>query len=75
MAKALHKCIGKNIRQLRLDKNLSQEDVAEKLGISRNAYGAIERGESNPSIDRISDIYSVFGINLNTVFNNIKTIN
>ena len=72
MGMTLQKRIGKNIRQLRLIKGFSQEFVAEKLGISRNAFGAIERGESNPSISRIGEIYSLFGINLGKIFDEIK---
>lgn len=32
-------------RDLRLDKRLTQEEVAERLGVSQATYSAIERGE------------------------------
>ncbi len=41
--------IGDNIRKVRRLKELKQEYVAEKIGISTVAYGRIERGETDIS--------------------------
>jgi transcriptional regulator with XRE-family HTH domain len=38
--------IGDNIRRLREEKNYTQQYIADKLKLSRTAYGAIERNES-----------------------------
>ena len=57
---AVHEKI-KFIRQL---KGWSQEDMAEKLAMSVNGYGAIERGETNVNISRLEQIALVFGIEL-----------
>lgn len=38
---------GKRIRQLRLEKGVSQEQLADGAGIERSYMGAIERGEYN----------------------------
>ena len=43
--------IGKNIRKFRLMRNLRQEDLAEKAGLSINYVGALERGEKIPSLE------------------------
>ena len=37
---------GKRIRQLRIDKKLSQENISADLGISIDGYRKIERGWS-----------------------------
>lgn len=37
--------------ELRLKQGLSQQDVAERLGISRQYYQMIERGERQKSLD------------------------
>ena len=37
--------------ELRLKKGLSQQDVAERLGISRQYYQMIERGERQKRLD------------------------
>lgn len=39
--------IGRQIRSLRVQKNLRREDMAERAGLSMAYIGAIERGERN----------------------------
>ena len=39
--------IGHSIQQIRLEQKLSQEKLAEKVGVHRNHIGRIERGETN----------------------------
>lgn len=72
MSKVFLKKVGKNIRKLRLEKGLSQEKIAEALGISRNAFGLIERGISNTSIARLNVIYKILGVNLGKIFEDIN---
>ncbi len=47
---AFYKNIGKNIKFLRKEENLSQERLAEKIGVSRNYIGMIERAEANAPV-------------------------
>ena len=69
----LHEKI-KFIRQL---KGWSQEEVANKLEMSVNGYGSIERGETDVKLSRLEQIAHVFemellellGLNEKTVFN------
>ncbi|OOR87805.1 transcriptional regulator [Moraxella caviae] len=58
-----------NIRKLREQKQWSQEYMAEQLGLSKNGYAKIERGESRPSLDRLEQITAVFGISMTDLFN------
>lgn len=51
----------KFIRQL---KGWSQEEVADKLAMSANGYGSIERGETDVNLSRLEQIADVFGIEL-----------
>lgn len=46
--KALLK-FGKHIRDIRKARDLSQEKLAEKMGVHRTYIGMIERGEKNPT--------------------------
>ena len=51
---------GKRIRQLRTEKNLSQEQLAELTGFHRTYIGMIERGERNISLSNIGVFAKVF---------------
>ena len=49
------KAIGRNIRTARMDMNLTQEDVAERLKISQLHFGRLERGPSRFAGDARAD--------------------
>lgn len=49
-----------NIELIRKTKNLSREDVAEKLKISLSTYGKIETGESGMTLERLYELAGVF---------------
>ncbi|WP_163597804.1 helix-turn-helix domain-containing protein [Moraxella catarrhalis] len=57
-----------NIRKFREQKQWSQEYMAKQLGLSKNGYAKIERGESRPSLDRLEQITAVFGIGMTDLF-------
>ena len=50
-----------NIRSIRVLKNLSQEYVAESLGISQSAYGKLERGETRITWEKLERIANILG--------------
>ncbi len=57
-----HIIIGKRIKEERKRLNLTQEEVAEKVGMDYKYLSAIERGASKPSLDiflRIADALKV----------------
>ena len=54
--------IGKNIRKYRLSKKLTQEDLAEKIDLSPNYIGMIERGEKTPSLETFISILNALEI-------------
>lgn len=51
------------IAELRKSLNLTQDEFAKKLGLSRNYIWMIEKGERIPPDRTISDICRIFGIN------------
>ena len=51
-----------NLIQLRKINNLSQEDIAEKIGVSRQTLSKYETGESLPDIDRCKQLAELFGV-------------
>lgn len=50
------------IRKLRVTRRISQTEVAQKLGISQNAYSRIERGLTRISTERLQKLAEIFGI-------------
>lgn len=56
--------IAENIRKLRHDLNLSQEQLAERLGVRFQAVSKWERGETYPDIELLPSIASFFGISV-----------
>lgn len=53
---------GKRLRELRKEKGLSQEALAEKLNISKCHYGSIERSVRGCSIDLLLDFAELFHV-------------
>lgn len=58
------------IRELREQNDWTQEQMAEKLGITRNGYAKIERGESMPNLERLNDIATLFGVEITELLDN-----
>ncbi|OOF38179.1 transcriptional regulator [Rodentibacter mrazii] len=56
--------INEKIRQLREQYQLSQENMAEKLGMSVTGYAKIERGEVRSTLPRLEQISEVFEMDI-----------
>lgn len=63
--------IGKNIRQFRIEKKMSQEDLAEKAGLSSNYIGMIERGEKVPSLTTFINILNSLGVSADMILTDV----
>ncbi|HEX4774608.1 MAG TPA: helix-turn-helix transcriptional regulator [Candidatus Saccharimonadales bacterium] len=61
--------IGKKLQAARKLKDLTQQDVATKVGISRTYYSQIEKGERNPAATVIMDIVKVLGVDISNILN------
>ncbi len=59
--------IGKGIKKYRLAKKLRQEDLAEKVGLSANYIGMVERGEKTPSLESFISIINALEISADMV--------
>nr|WP_191986922.1 helix-turn-helix transcriptional regulator [Loigolactobacillus zhaoyuanensis] len=60
--------IQNKVRQFRLAQHLSQKEVAEKVGITRQTLSLIEKFAYNPSLKLCLNICYVFGRTLDEVF-------
>lgn len=56
--------INKNISYLRKTQKLSQEDVAEKVGVSRQTIAKWEAGDSIPDVINCSKLAEIFNVTL-----------
>ncbi len=62
--------LGEKIKQLRLDKNMTQDDLAKVCYVSRNAVSKWENDKGYPNIDSIKILSQVFHITIDDLLNN-----
>lgn len=58
-----------NLLMLRNLHNYSQEEVAEKVGVSRQAYAKWEKGETSPDIERCQRLAELYDTTIDTLVN------
>ena len=64
-----------NIKKLRKDNNLSQEELADKLGVSRQSISKWEQGDAYPEMDKLMQMAELFNVSLdNLVHSNISDV-
>lgn len=59
--------IPQNLRQLRIDCGLTQEQAAEKLHIARQTLSSYESGRTRPDVEMLVRLSEVYGVDLDTV--------
>lgn len=59
--------IGKNIRDLRVKRNMTQDELAEKLFVTRQTVSNYETGRSRPDIDMLASIAQALSTDANTL--------
>jgi len=61
--------IANNIRRLRFDHNeMTQGELAERIGMTRQTVAAIEQNKYSPSLEAAFRIANTFGVSLDEVF-------
>ncbi|WP_257884640.1 helix-turn-helix domain-containing protein [Variovorax sp. RO1] len=65
--------LGKHLKTLRIDRQLSQEELADKSEVDRTLISRIERGVANPSLMTLSIICFVLKITLSELVAPIRT--
>ncbi|PZD93611.1 XRE family transcriptional regulator [Paenibacillus sambharensis] len=56
--------MGDRLRELRLQKNISQEEVARHIGITRSAYSHYEINNRQPVYETLIKLSAFFGVSL-----------
>lgn len=64
----LHRKFGKRVQELRKERGLTQEDLADEVGVDRSYMGFVERGEKNATLDKIGKIAKALHIRLKELF-------
>ncbi|MBR4830509.1 MAG: helix-turn-helix domain-containing protein [Bacilli bacterium] len=59
-----------NLKKIRKEQNLSQEELADKLGVSRQAISKWESGQAYPEMDKIITICNMFNVNIDDLLHN-----
>ena len=54
--------LNQKITQLRNDNNWSQEELAEKLNVSRQSVSKWESGQAKPDLDKIIALSDIFDV-------------
>ncbi|OOF45219.1 hypothetical protein BKK51_07250 [Rodentibacter trehalosifermentans] len=60
--------VNETIRTMRELNQFTQEEMAEKLGITPNSYSKLERGISKISLERLEQIAQIFNINVSELY-------
>lgn len=63
--------IGGNLRKHRLAKKLRQEDLAERVGLSANYIGMIERGEKVPSLETFVTLLNALEVSADVILSDV----
>lgn len=62
-----------NLQKIRSEKNLSQEQLADKIGVSRQTISAWESGKASPELDKITAISKLFSVSIDELVGEIRT--
>ena len=54
-----------NIKRLRIQNNMTQEELAEKMFVSRQTVSSWETGRNQPDVDTLKALASVYGTDVN----------
>lgn len=64
MGESINVRFGKKVREERLKRNLSQEELAARAGVHRTYIGMIERAEKNITLENIEKIAKALGVHI-----------
>jgi transcriptional regulator with XRE-family HTH domain len=60
--------LGETIRRLRQERNLSQQELADKIGVSNNAISQFERGVTVPGVFTFVDLAKALDVTYGVLF-------
>ena len=64
-----YNAIGLRIREVRLNQNLTQEEIATKMGVSIAFLSRVERGHTRINLVRLSELCNILGVSEGQILN------
>lgn len=61
--------LGARIKAARKERGLTQERLAEQVGLSTRHIANVEKGDTNPSFEVLSTLVKALGVSVDAVFN------
>lgn len=71
----VRKSLGETLKEYRIKCNMTQEFVAETLGVSRQAVSKWENGSSDPSTANLLALAKLYGLSAEELLKNVSTEN
>jgi len=62
------KALGLRIKALRAERQITQEDLADRCGMFRTYMSRIESGQANPTLTMLHDIAAAFKVDIRDLF-------
>jgi len=60
--------LNNRLRVLRAEKEISQKELAEEIGVSRQTINSVEKGKFNPSVILAIKMARYFNVNVEMIF-------
>jgi transcriptional regulator with XRE-family HTH domain len=64
----IRKIVGANIRRLRIEAGIPQEELAARMGVDQGYVSKLEAGQRNPTITTIGNAAKALGIDADRLF-------
>lgn len=58
----MRKLVGRNVRRIRIEKGLTQEQLAERAGVSQYYVSLLENGGRNPTVVSLWELSQALGV-------------
>lgn len=62
--------LGDRLKDLRINKNLTQDELGKMLNVTKVSVCCYEKGKRTPSLDTLSDLSDVFGVSVDYFLGN-----
>lgn len=66
--------IGSNLRNCRQDQGLTQEELGNRLGVTRNYICSLEKGKCNPTVEKIWKISKILDVSMETILRETEDV-